>query len=283
MKLMTMAAAVRAALGAHAARAGLVLGVLALVIEKADYEKLGKEVQKLYEEKDGKYHLDVDGVEDVSGLKSALVKERDAAKAAVAALKELKAQWEGLDPVEIRKLMEKLGGDEEATLLKAGKLDEVVAKKTEKQRQAHEKAIQTAEAKVKAAEVRAAKFSQRVLDNHIRAAAGKAGVHANAVDDALFRARTIFVLSEDGEAVQLDKDGHTVFGKDGKTPFSPGEWLEGMKESAPHWYPAGAGGGGAVGDRGGKGGQRTMKRAEFDGLDPVAKAQTIKDKVQVVD
>ena len=32
----------------------------------------------LYAEKDGKFHLDVDGVEDTTGLKSALDKERKA-------------------------------------------------------------------------------------------------------------------------------------------------------------------------------------------------------------
>jgi len=38
-----------------------------------------------------------------------------------------------------------------------------------------------------------------------------------------------------------------VLGKDGKTPFSPAEWIESMTEIAPHWFPASSSGGGASG------------------------------------
>ena len=54
--------------------------------------------RSFYEQKDGKFALKVEGLEDVSGLKSALEKEREAAKTAKA-FKEL-----GLSPEEIREL-----------------------------------------------------------------------------------------------------------------------------------------------------------------------------------
>lgn len=279
MILKTMYLAVAAALGAYRARHGLVLHGLALTIEKDAWTKLSKDVQALYSEKDGKYHLDVE-VEDVAGLKSALEKERTAKREAEKQFKELAKKFEGLDPDEIRAMLDKLGGDKEAQLIKAGKIDEVVALRMEKAAKAHEKALKEATDKVAAANARADKFSQRVLDNEVRAAATKVGLHANAVDDALFRARSMFALNEEGAVVQLDKDGHPVMGKDGKTPFGPGEWLEGMKETAPHWFPAGSSGAGASGSKN-TGGKKTMKRADFDKLDPVAKSATVKDTLIV--
>jgi hypothetical protein len=39
-------------------------------------EGLDETTREMYVEKDGKFHLDVDGIEDTGGLKSALQKER---------------------------------------------------------------------------------------------------------------------------------------------------------------------------------------------------------------
>ena len=113
-----------------------------------------------------------------------------------------------------------------------------------------------------AASKRAQAFQGRVLDDAIRAAAAKAGLHQHAIDDALFRARSMFSLDETGNAVQLGDDGRPVLGKDGKSPFAPLEWLEGMKDKAPHWFPSTASGGGAGG--GGAGGGSQLK-GKIDG------------------
>jgi hypothetical protein len=287
MKLLSIAVAgaFASGLSSFMQRHGLAVGGMALVLDEAEHAKLGKEVQALYVKKDGKFRLDVE-VEDVSGLKSALAAERTARETAERTAKETAKRFEGLDPDEIRKILEKMGSDEERQLLKDGKIDQVVEKRMAKAAQAAEKRLKEAQAETEAAKGRAAKFEQRVLDNHIRAAATKAGLHPNAIEDALFRARTIFKVNEDGDAFQLGTDGKPVLGKDGKSPYAPAEWLDGMKESAPHWFPAGNSGGGAPGDKnkpGGGAGQKTMKRTEFDALGPVAQQQTMKDKVTIVD
>ncbi len=85
----------------------------------------------------------------------------------------------------------------------------------------------------------------------------------------ILRARSVFQLSEDGQAVAM-ADGEIVYGKDGKTPLSPLEWAEGLRESAPHLWPR-AQGAGAVGDKGGKGGK---KRSE---MSPAEIAAYVKD------
>ena len=51
---------------------------MALKLTLDSLDGLDDGVKSLYAEKDGKYRLDVEGIEDTSGLKSALEKERTA-------------------------------------------------------------------------------------------------------------------------------------------------------------------------------------------------------------
>jgi hypothetical protein len=267
-----------------AQQVSLILGAIALVVEKAQIETVPEGQRAWYVEKDGKFHLDPAKVEieDVTGLKSALTKERDAAAKAEKARKKLEDDYRDIDPVKVREMLANLETDEEGKLIKAGKLEEVVSKRTEKLRKDLEAKVIAAGEREKAAIERSKKFSQRVLDNHIRQAAVKSGLHAHAVDDALFRARSMFSLTDDGEAVQLDSEGKVVMGKDAKTPFSPAEWLEGMKETAPHWFPAGSSGGGSRGD-GGNNSAKTVKRAAFEAKSEVDKRAFLKEGGKVVD
>lgn len=251
---------------------------LALVV---DAIPAGQEA--FYVEKDGKFHLDVTGIEDTSGLKSALQKEREAAKEASRRAKELEDKFAGIDPVKVREMMTKLDQDGEAALIAAGKFDEVVAKRTEKLRADLQKQIDEAHGKTKSAEERVSKYSQRVLDDRIRdAVMGKVHVHAIKSGDVLRAAREIFVLDESGNAVQLGDDGKPVIGKDGKTPFSPAEWIESMVDVAPHWFPSDSTGGGAGGSKNATGGGKTMKRSVFEALQPRDKAAAAK-QYQIVD
>lgn len=226
---------------------------LAMLLDSID--SLDDSVKSFYKETDdGKFQLDLDGYEDPKGLKSALEKERTAAREANKLIKDLQKRYEGIDPDKVKGLLSKLENDEEAKLLAEGKLDEVVNRRIEKQRAALEKQVKDAMTKAEQAELRAKNFEQQVLDNSIRAAAAKAGVHQHAIEDALFRARTMFALDENGNAVQFDGE-EIKLGKDGKSPYSPVEWMEEMKEKAPHWFPAantGGGGGGNTGNNGGK-------------------------------
>jgi hypothetical protein len=202
---------------------------------------------------DGKFRLDAEGIEDVSGLKTALQKERDTSKAALKRVSEFETRFAGIDPDQVRAILDRVANDAEAKLIAEGKIDEVIEKRTERLRADADKRVNDANDAVKAANERANRYSQRVLDDQIRAAAAKAGIHAHAVDDALFRGRSMFALDENGHAVQLGDDGQPVLGKDGKTPFSPAEWLDSMKEAAPHWFPAGSSGSGSGGGQRGGG------------------------------
>lgn len=205
-------------------------------------EGLPETVATLYTKgDDGKFKLGVEGVPDVTNLKKALQAERDARTAAERTAKD----FEGLDAKEIRDMLKQMEGNEEAQLLKAGKIDDVIARRTQKLVQENERKLKEALEKVDAESTRAKRLIAKVLDGAVTAAASKAGLHPQAIDDAMLHARAIFSLDENGNAVQLGDDGKPVLGKDGKTPFTPSEWLESMREAKPHWFPATASGGGA--------------------------------------
>lgn len=279
MKMTRMFMAIRAA---YAVRSGLVMGILALEVDAV--ETLDAAVRGLYKPIEGtkRFRLDVSGIpepEDTTALKAAAKKERESAQASAKLLKEMQDKYKDIDPEEVRKLMASLEDDGEKKLLKEGKVEEVVLARTEKLRKTMEK--QVADALAVAAKEKAArlKSSERVLDNEVRAIVTKAGVHVSAIDDALLRARGLFSLGDDGTPVQVGEDGVVVLGKDAKTPYSVAEWIEGMKESAPHWFPAGSSGSGGKGNGSGAAGAAgsTITRAAFDALDQDARAQWFKD------
>lgn len=219
---------------------------------------------------DGKFRLDAE-IEDVSGLKTALAKERSTASDALKKVKDFETRFAGIDPDQVRAILDRVANDEEAKLIAEGKIDQVIEKRTERLRADLDKRVTDANAAAQAANERANRFSTRVLDDQIRAAAATAGIHAHAVDDALLRGRSMFQLDENGRAVQLGDDGHPVLGKDGKTPFNPAEWLDSMKEAAPHWFPASASGSGSGGGQRG-GGNQNLNRAT---MTPAEKSQYI--------
>src|SRR5258705_3877433 len=95
---------------------------LELVIDKLD--GLADPVKSLYVEKDGKFHLDVNGYEDPAGLKTALQKQRAANKSA----KDTIALWTklGKSPDEIEALIAEKDASAAEAAKKAGNVDAIV-------------------------------------------------------------------------------------------------------------------------------------------------------------
>lgn len=218
---------------------------------------------------DGKFKLDPSKVEieDVTGLKNALGATRkevaETKRNAELKLAETLKMYEGIDPVRTRELLAKFNSDDEAALIAAGKIDVVLEKRMAKMKEEFSKQVQQATERENGALEVASKFMERVLDNEIRAAVmGK--VHPSALKngDILRAARELFDLDDSGNAVQKDSGGNVILGKDGKTPFSPDEWIESMREQAPHWFPANGSGGGSSGSTG------AVSSGNYAGLSP---------------
>lgn len=184
-------------------------------------------------------------------------------------LEGFKTQFEGLDIEAVKGLLTKASTDEETRMLAEGRLDEVITKRTERLRGDYDTKLAAEKSRADKAEAFAAKYSDKVLADSIRAAAIKAGALPEAAEDIILRARGTFKLSEDGEAIATDRDGEVVYGKDGKTPLSPFEWAESLRETATHLWPR-AQGAGKTGDNGGK---ATKKWGEYTETERAALAR----------
>lgn len=194
--------------------------------------------------------------EATSGLaanKAEILAEKKKLQESVDAMSE---QWKGLDAEAVRGLMDRFENDEEMKLLAEGKADEVVERRTQRLRQDHEKQLAAAQTTIDdltgKLEGTTGEVKKLKVESGLRQAAGELGLVPSAVDDAMSRALNVFKVGEDGELVAEDKTG-TMFGKDGKSPLTTAEWLEGMRDKAPHWFPAPSGGGSQGGQNGGGG------------------------------
>jgi len=173
--------------------------------------------------------------------------------------------WEGLDPEAVRNIMGRLENDEEAKLLAEGKTDEVIARRTERLQADHVKQMQNLEAKLAEAvafgETQGGTVKQLKVEGGLRQAAVEQGLVPSAIEDALGRAMNVFKVGDDG-ALIAEENGSTAYGKDGKTPLTPAEWLESMKEKAPHWFPAPSGSGAGGGNGKGSGSVHLITRSD---------------------
>lgn len=189
--------------------------------------------------------------EHIAGLKAKnaeLLGNQKKLKQSVNEANERLQQFDGIDPEAVQAILKRFSDDEEAKLIAEGKVDEVLNKRTERMQQAHEKEIAKLNKQLEQAQERAAKFTDRVLADEIRAAGSETGIHKAAFEDAIYRAKGAFEVNEDGDIVA--KEG--VLDSSGK-PLTPKAWFEDMKEKAPHWFPAPQGGGLGNGTGGGGG------------------------------
>ncbi|OFV47351.1 hypothetical protein [Oligella sp. HMSC09E12] len=187
----------------------------------------------------------------VAGLKTKNSELLGTIKATKGELESLKNQFDGLDIEAVKLLLSKASEDEETRLIAEGKIDELVNRRTERLRSDYDKQLQAAISRAEQAEQFANQFKDKVLSDAIREAAVKAGALPEAADDIILRSRSVFKLNEHGEAVAFAKDGEVIYSKDGKTPLSPLEWVESLREIAPHLWPR-AQGTGPTGDNGGR-------------------------------
>jgi hypothetical protein len=160
----------------------------------------------------------------------------------------------GVDPVAMNTMLKQFADAEEAGLIKAGKIDEVLTKRTERMQAENLKMLKAEQEARARAEGKASKLSARTLAGALRDAAIKTGALPEAMDDIVLRAGSVWRLNDDGEPVAVNGD-EVILGKDGKTPLSTIEWAESLRETAPHLWPKAQGTnapGSGPGPRGGK-------------------------------
>lgn len=217
---------------------------LKLVVDSID--SLEESVRGYYVEKDGKFVLDVDGIEDTSGLKNALSAER---KRADAAEKQRKA-WEkiGKTPDEIAELLEAQQQRETTEAERKGEWDKLRGQMNER----HAKELQAKDDQISSL--------RKSLERHLIDAQATSAIAAEkGIPDLLLPhvQRHVRVVESDGEfsvRVVNDKGDPRVNGKgepltisdliaEMKTNQIFGRAFEGAGQSGSGTPPANGGGG----------------------------------------
>ena len=211
--------------------------------------------------------------EQTAGLK----RNRDELLAEKKALQEKVSQFEGYDIDSLMKLKNMVEENEEAKLIAEGKIDEVFEKRYDRafkdlnsQVSARDEQIETLRTELNR---KAEAYAQVTIDTAIQRAASELGVTATALPDVTARARGVFAVDDNGGLVARNSDGTLQFSKDGQSSLTPGEWLESMRKSAPHWWPMSMGGGAAGGSGVGPNGKMTMEAASRLDFDAYKKAR----------
>ncbi len=205
-------------------------------------------------------------------LKNHHQKLLDETKAAKVAFKTLEAKFAGIDPEQISKMMKTLDSSEEAKMLAEGKIDELVAKRTEKVQLAYEALKESSVNEISAANERGDKYKNRYnsekISTSLRQAAEKSNAFPEAIDDIIGRANNIFSIGEDGKVEARSKEGELV--TVGSKALSPIIFVEQLKEKAPHFWPNSEGHN-ASGKRFGKNQKNPFKKGDSYNLTEQAK------------
>ena len=210
---------------------------MALKFKIARLEDVAEAVRGLYKAEGDAFILDAEGV---------VPKERlDEFRNNNIQLQQQIDKFKGIDPTKHAELLELQRELNEGQLLKAGKLEEVVASRVLTMRASLEGERDTFKTRAEKAE---SVLQVVFIDNAVRAEGLKLGVAPTAADDLILRARTVFKL-QDGNAVPHNMKGEVIYGKDGKSPMSVNDWVTGLKVIAPHLFSGSQGGGANGGNR----------------------------------
>lgn len=252
---------------------------MALALTVASLDSVPEALRTEYTEKDGKFVLNVEGLEDTSGLKSALEKERKANRENAAKIK----KWEGLGKTD-EEIAALLAAAEEAERKKAegeGDFDKILGQHRSK----WEKEKATLEA-----ELSAARSSERgaIIGTSVMTALTKAGATEEGIDllpDRL--AARITFETVDGKRILkiMQADGETPMagaGKDGLATFD-----DLVKEATAKWPSlfkgSGNSGSGKEPGKGAAGGAKTIARAEWEKLSATERQAKFKDGFKIAD
>lgn len=208
-------------------------------------------LRELYAQDGDRYVLDLDEVDahpGVRNLKSAFEREKEDRRKAREQLRALEAKLgevADLDPQEAREALNKLREIEDKKLLDGGQVEEVVNRRTERMKQDYEQRLTKMQAALE--ELTGDRDGLRrsleevVIDNGLREAAAKKSVRPSAIRDALGRLKPMFRVVE-GKPVAMDGE-QVLYGRDGKSPLTMEEAVEGLIGEAPHLFEPSVGAG----------------------------------------
>lgn len=186
-------------------------------------------------------------------------KERDDLSAFKAGVSAIFPEFDGLAiQAELEDLRKTSQLVKDGTLKESKDIDNVVGERTKQMKGEYDQRIAEARNAQKLAEqgrqVVETKLRNQIVKQAIVTAAmdERAGVHPDAIDDIVSRAYSVFQVEGDDRLVPKVGDS-VLYGSDGTTAMSVGEWITSLKERSRHLFRQSNGGGGA-----GAGGERSF-------------------------
>ena len=224
-------------------------------------EDIPEGMEQYYEEGDDGYILSTDDKE----LKDKLSEFRSNNRSLFSKNEELEKKLkglEGLDPAkydEALKALDELEDLREKKMIEEGKMDEVLAERTEKMRATYEGKIEGMQRKLEQVTETGSKATIRLndtlVDSAVHQAISNVGVlRKGAVFDVVHRAKGTWKLDDEQNLVPM-KDEKVMYGKDGDNQLTMEEWARDLLEDAPYLFESSKG----AGSRGNQGIQNGLK------------------------
>ena len=203
----------------------------------ASLDEVDEGLRDFYTKTETGFVLDVDG-DTYKGKLDEFRKENITTRKQREELEAKLKAFEGVDPEAYRKLLElqaKMEGEQDAELLKAGKFDEVLKKRTQTMEQDFTNKLKAAQRNEQAANEKLAALMDRFESLAIRTSVieqvTKAGTPVQgALDDIINRGRTVFGVDENGEIV--NKSWNNKKGEKGTLE----EWALDLIDRAPFLF-----------------------------------------------
>lgn len=159
-------------------------------------------------------------------------------------IQETLKNFDNIDPKKAREALDFLDGNEEAQMIKDGKIEDVLAKRTSALISDHEATMTELMTKLSESEtsgdLHKGLYQRKMIEDALRDAAFKAKVRPEALTDILLRGSSVFSLAEDGSVEARTADGKLTKTDDEKV-LTTSLWIEGLKKVSPHYWPASEG------------------------------------------
>lgn len=190
--------------------------------------------------------------------RDAVISEKRDLKKKYDELNDIVVSLGGSDGVKsLLEMKEHLDKDEMGKLLAEGKTEEWFDRRAGAMRKDYEDRIVAIQEKldetVKERDGAVHDLRSKVLETEVLSACAEAGVVDSAFDDVKAAASSLFKNDPEHGLVIRDRENSIVYGKDGKTPLTPLEWLGMQKETKRHWWPPSKGADASGGHGGGTG------------------------------
>jgi DNA-directed RNA polymerase subunit F len=155
-------------------------------------------------------------------------------------IQETLKDFENIDPEKAKEALNFLETNAEAQMIKEGKIDELLEKRTSNLKSEYETQLEEISQKLEETSTKSQTFENlyknKMIEDGLREAALQAKVRPEAIDDIILRGSREFALGEDGSIESRDKDGKLRKTADDKI-LTPYNWIDSLKKSHPHYWP----------------------------------------------